>query len=85
MSKNTTAKSVTGNASRQARFAEKQRQAGRVKLTLWVSSEDATAIRQWLVQREKQRSPVVSRDAAVVPPVGTFWKYWMTGTTCVRR
>lgn len=70
MDKITTATSVSANASRQARFAEKQRQAGKLKLTLWVSSEDATAIKHWLVQRGKQRSAVASRENAPVVPVG---------------
>lgn len=61
-----TVKTVSANASRQARFAEKQRLAGKTKLTLWVSTADADAIKKWLSMREEQRNTAELRENAPV-------------------
>ena len=71
-SMNKTVKTVSANASRQARFAEKQRLAGKAKLTLWVSTADADAIKTWLRQREEQRNTVELQDNAPFVSVDTL-------------
>nr|EDZ38335.1 MAG: Conserved hypothetical protein [Leptospirillum sp. Group II '5-way CG'] len=41
-------KIMTGNAIRQARYAEKMRSWGRKKLTLWVTPEEEKLLRDFL-------------------------------------
>ncbi|MHB1490005.1 MAG: hypothetical protein ACYCTH_05840 [Cellulomonas sp.] len=65
-------KTVTSNASRQARFAEKQRQTGKIKFTFWMSAEDAGATREWMRQREEQRNAASSRKNPPVESVGAL-------------
>lgn len=67
-----TVKTVSANASRQARFAEKQRLAGKTKLTLWVSTADADAIKKWLNMREEQRNAVALQESAPSVLVGNL-------------
>jgi hypothetical protein len=61
-------KTVTANASRQARFAERQKQSGKIKLTLWVSNEDSVAVRNWLNQRKEQKKLVALTGTDTVAP-----------------
>ena len=46
---------MTGNAVRQARYAEKMRAKGLKKLTMWVTSEQELAIRSWLSKEEEKQ------------------------------
>lgn len=71
-SMNKSVKTVSANASRQARFAEKQRLAGKVKLTLWLNTADADACKKWLRQREEQRNMVTLQDNAPFVLVDTL-------------
>lgn len=64
-----TEKTVTANASRQARFAEKQRLAGKIRLMLWVIPADAEDTKKWLGMREEQRKAAALREEVPIVAV----------------
>ncbi len=51
-------KIMTGNAIRQARYAEKMRAQGKKKLTLWVTLEEERKIKALLKRCDEKREAV---------------------------
>ena len=49
---------MTGNAIRQARYAEKMRAQGKKKLTLWVTLEEERKIKALLKRCDEKREAV---------------------------
>ncbi|MDA8150832.1 MAG: hypothetical protein ACYCXP_08435 [Leptospirillum sp.] len=51
-------KNISGNAVRQARYAEKMRSQGRKKLTVWVTPEEERKIKGLLKRCDEKREAV---------------------------